>query len=146
MTKKKQKRQATATHQIVLERNKNKNSKTPLDYSHILNGMLIDIWSLTPFQASNSVPTQLLSHNEDGSVNVSYSIGNMAPDAIRLLSCFYQIKEDGVVYVQDTGEWLDLKSEQHLIAIIYTIIHDLYGDHDFQAVLQKLMDKIQSGR
>ena len=146
MTKNNQKNQSKATPQLILTRNKSKNSKTPLDYSRILNGMLLEIWSLTPFQSSNSVPTQLLSHNDDGSVNVSYSVGEVAPDAIKLLSCFYQIKEDGVVHVQDTGEWLDLKSEQHLIAIIYTIIHDLYGDHDFQAVLRKLMDKIQSGR
>ena len=146
MTKNNQKNQSKATPQLILTRNKNKNSKTPLDYSRILNGMLLEIWSLTPFQSSNSVPTQLLSHNDDGSVNVSYSVGNVAPDAIKLLSCLYQIKEDGVVHLQDTGEWLDLKSEQHLIAIIYTIIHDLYGDHDFQAVLRKLMNKIQSGR
>ena len=102
------------------------NGLTPEQHSQRLNSVLLDFWSHSPLSKDNDVPIQLFSRNEDGSVNISYSIGKRAPDAVGLLSCLYRILEDGVVEIEETNERMDLKDLRHLMAIALTITKDLY--------------------
>lgn len=103
------------------------NGLTPQQHSQRLNSVLLDFWSHTPLSKDNDVPIQLFSRNQDRSVNISYSIGKRAPDAVGVLSCLYRILEGGVVEIEETNERMDLKDLRHLLTIAMTVINDLYA-------------------
>jgi len=112
-------------------------------HSTRLNNMLIEFWNYTPFSENNRAPVCLRSKNKDGSINISFCIGNKnEPDNSRI-SCFYTIEDDGKAHVEVDGheEILNLNDIQHLLAIIAQVITDIYGEYDVSNAMDKYMNR-----
>ena len=110
-----------------------------------VNNLLLKFWEFTPFYEKETIPIVLVSKGEDNSVNFSYSRGtkdNPLPPA----SCFYSIFDDGKVKVKETNEVLNLNDFSHLMAIISTIIRDIYGDYESEGVTLKFMESFSLGK
>ena len=105
-----------------------------------LNDLLIDYWECTPFSKEHSVPTFLLSMNDDGTVNFSYIDGKFEdPHSVKGVSCWYTIDHEGMAHVKEFNEVLNLKNLPHMTAVVATIIQDVYGEFDIQEAGQKFL-------
>ncbi len=112
-------------------------------YEHIIgfNNVLLEFWELTSFSATYNIPTLIASENEDGTMNFSVCKGTSeSPDRSRE-SYFYTIHHDGKVIAEESNEVLNMNNSQHVIAIILTVIRDVYGEYDFMEVMKKFFDK-----
>ena len=123
---------------VLYKSDKNWNCMTfdsPEHLARRLNDLLLDYWECTPFSTDHSVPTILVSTNEDGTANFSYIDGQLEDlDSVKGCSCWYTIDHEGMAHVKEFNEVLDLKDFRQLLGIAATIIQDVYGEFDIQKV------------
>ena len=100
-----------------------------------LNSILLDYWQCTPFANNYPIPQLLISHNDNGTINISYIDGKVDDlDSVKGCSCWYTIDHEGMAHVKEFNEVLDLKDFRQLLGIAATIIQDVYGEFDIQKV------------
>ena len=103
-----------------------------------LNNILCQMWPLTP-HGSGGAPVPLCANGDVvlGS-DIDARMFYYQDQRTEQKSHQYWIVDDGRV-VCDTDELMDLKSPNHMMAIIYTIIKDIYGDYELEPVFNAWM-------
>ncbi len=109
-----------------------------------VNSLLLKFFELTPFAKEEAIPIMQTSTNEDKTVNFSYSRGSKG-NPLPPVSCFYTVLHDGKVKVKDKNEVLNLNDSLHLLAVISTIIRDIYGDYDAESAASNFIKSVASG-
>ena len=104
-----------------------------------LNNVFCSFWEGTEFYLDRGwkVPFCLHSKNEDGTINVTYKARDEQEPKGSGESLFYIIQHDGTVFCRDSNEVLDLKNIVHIMAVVQTMIRDIYGEYDVDSALQK---------
>ncbi len=127
----------------------NTSKKSVIEHRDFFNEMLLGYWGYTPFAENNPIPMMGQQENDDGSIYFRYYPGTKE-NVDRLKGSYgYTIKEGGIVKVMESAEILNLNDFNHLIAIISTIITDIYGEYDkekaftnfFNFLKKKTMEK-----
>ena len=93
--------------------------------------------------ASSGQCSAVLDFRIVGEAGQELAAGERGELQVRGTSMFrgYWNRPDGTVYC-NTNEVLDLKSTQHLFAIITTIIRDIYGDFDSENAWSNFVDEV----
>ncbi len=116
---------------------------SPEHLARRLNDLLLDYWECTPFSKNHSVPTILMSTNDDGTANFSYIDGQLEDlDSVKGCSCWYTIDHQGMAHVKEFNEVLNLKNLPHMTAVAATIIQDVYGPFDIQKAGKLFLEKL----
>ena len=110
-----------------------------------VNGMVCKIFDLTPFhvQENRGVPFFAKQDNDDGSITFKYFNYEDRPVDGNGESYVYTISPDGSVLCDTSGETLNLNDIVHLTSIVTTIIGDIYGNYDGQAVVKQWIQQLQ---
>lgn len=98
-----------------------------------LNNLLCEMWPLTP-HGNGGAPVPLCTNGDvvlgsDIDARMFYYEDHRTEQK----SHQYWVVDDGRI-VCDTDELMDLKSMNHLLAIIHTIIKDIYGPYNSEEV------------
>ena len=104
-----------------------------------LNNVFCSFWKGTEFYLDQGweVPFCLNNRNEDDTISLMYKARDEQEPKGSGESLFYIIRHDGTVFCRDSNEVLDLKNIVHIMAVIQTMIRDIYGEYDVDSAIQK---------
>ena len=115
----------------------------PESLTKAFNNIFLLYWECTPFSKNHSVPTILMSRNDDGTANFCYIDGQLEDlDSFKGCSCWYTIDHEGMAHVKEFNEVLNLKNLPHITAVAATIIQDVYGPFDIQKAGKLFLEKL----
>ena len=106
-----------------------------------LNSTVCGLWSLSPFNKDGADVPRCANGDkqlEFGVVRQLYYVDPVTKNE----SYEYFILDSGKICCPESDEVMDLSDHQHLLGVALTIIKDVYGDYDMDAVGSRWIDKV----
>lgn len=111
-----------------------------------VNALVCQLFELTPFHVieNRGVPFYAKQDNDDGSITFKYFNNEDRPVNGDGESYVYTIRKDGSVFCDTSEETMNLNDILHLTSIGATIIRDIYGDYNSEAVLMQWLQQAKN--